>query len=101
MQFHGHRPLLHCHEEESEPGSAHARPDSFLLATDARVARRPRPLGYPVLAASQPRQSYRLQAAGKQQGLLVTGLIFLNDRRRNAATLADLLAPVAGPLANF
>jgi hypothetical protein len=32
---------------------------------------------------------------------LVSGLVFLNDRRRNATALADLLATLARPLPNL
>jgi hypothetical protein len=33
--------------------------------------------------------------------LLVSGLVFLNDRRGNATALAHLLATLAGPLPNL
>src|SRR5277367_5702393 len=53
------------------------------------------------LAASQLRRSYQRKLAGIMSGALVTGLVFLNDRCRNTAALADLLATLAGPLPNF
>ena len=51
---------------------------------------------------SQARQSNDGEQVRKRTlKLLVSGLVFLNDRRGNATALAHLLAPLAGPLPNL
>src|SRR5215472_1099705 len=95
------RNCIYCHVEESGAGSAHTWPDPFLLAAAVNAASLN---SINPICGACPQSTYSVKAAksaGESALELVTGLVFLNDGRRNTASLADLIAAFARPLANF